>query len=278
MTGQLRFPCLISRHSRAVTSSSVIHKSTDPVRVLHVTDPHLFAEPDASLRGTNTRLTLQAVLDHISADSWRADLVALTGDLIQDDTRGAYSRVRDMLAMFDVPVHCVPGNHDVRSLMQEVLRPPRFRYCETMVLANWLIAGIDSCVEGKAGGKISKDELSRLAGILSATNAEHVLICLHHPPLPVGSRWLDSVGLENGLEFLEQLASSSKVRAAIFGHVHQAFDGEHAGIRIIGTPSTCRQFSMHSDDFSLDDNPPAYRRLELLSDGSIESKLIWVER
>lgn len=259
-----------------LASSSVIHKSTEPVRVLHVTDPHLFAEPDACLRGTNTRLTLQAVLDHISAEAWTADLVALTGDLIQDDTRGAYARVRNMLAMFDVPVHCVPGNHDVQSFMKEELRPPRFHYCSATVFGNWLIAGIDSCVEGKAGGRIGKDEQSRLADMLCATKAEHVLVCLHHPPLPVGSRWLDSVGLENGLEFLEHLASNSKVRAAIFGHVHQAFDDEYAGIRIIGTPSTCRQFSINSDDFSLDDNPPAYRRLELRPDGSIDGKLIWV--
>lgn len=243
---------------------------------MHVTDPHLFAEPDGSLRGTNTRLTLQAVLDHILAEAWPADLVALTGDLIQDDSRGAYVRIRDMMSVLDPPVYCVPGNHDIRSLMQEELRPPRFHYCASTILNNWLVAGIDSCIDGQAGGRVARDELTRLAGMLTSTRAEHVLICLHHPPLPVGSRWLDSVGLDNGTDFLEYLAASRKVRAAIFGHVHQEFDGEYAGIRIIGTPSTCRQFAMYSDDFSLDDSPPAYRRLELRSDGSIDSKLIRV--
>lgn len=244
---------------------------------MHVTDPHLFAEPDGSLRGTNTRLTLQSVLDHILAAAWPADLVALTGDLIQDDSRGAYVRIREMLSVLEPPVHCVPGNHDVRTLMQEELRPPRFHYCSSTTLKDWLVVGIDSCIDGQAGGRIDNGELTRLDGILRATPARHALVCLHHPPLPVGSRWLDSVGLDQGTEFLEFLAASGKVRAAIFGHVHQEFDGEFAGIRIVGTPSTCRQFARYSDDFSLDDDPPAYRRLELRADGSIDSTLIRVE-
>ncbi|MEQ9562050.1 MAG: phosphodiesterase, partial [Woeseiaceae bacterium] len=95
--------------------------------------------------------------------------------------------------------------------------------------------------------------------------------------LKVGSAWLDSVGLRNASEFLATIAASGKVRAAIFGHVHQAFDGEHAGIRIIGTPSTCRQFAVNSDAFALDGNPPAYRRLELYADGSIQNELVWLQ-
>jgi Icc protein len=62
----------------------------------------------------------------------------------------------------------------------------------------------------------------------------------------------------------------------LFGHVHQQYEGEHEGIRIIGTPSTCRQFKPGSDDFALDDEPPAYRRITLNSDGSINSELISV--
>ena len=70
--------------------------------------------------------------------------------------------------------------------------------------------------------------------------------------------------------------STGKVRAAIFGHVHQAFEGAHESIQIIGTPSTCRQFKLASDEFALDDNPPAYRRVSLHSDGSVNTELIWV--
>jgi len=92
----------------------------------------------------------------------------------------------------------------------------------------------------------------------------------------MNSRWLDSVGLRNADEFLDAISVSPKVRCALFGHVHQAFESSWANIRIIGTPSTCRQFKVGSDEFALDENPPAYRRISLASDGSIESELIWV--
>ncbi len=245
--------------------------------MLHVTDPHLFADSESSLRGTVTHSSLERVLQHIAASGWPADLVAMTGDLIQDDSRQAYDRFCDLMATLDLPVHCVPGNHDVRELMRDALSKEPFHYCASVHVKNWLITGIDSCVGGEAGGRIDDEEMDRLARTLADSRAEHVLICLHHPPLPVGSKWLDRVGLKNGEEFLRMIAQPGNVRAAIFGHVHQAFSEEYESIRIIGTPSTCRQFKVGSDEFALDDNPPAYRRLSLHADGRIENELVWLE-
>ena len=93
----------------------------------------------------------------------------------------------------------------------------------------------------------------------------------------MGSKWLDTVGLRNGAEFVERLRTLNRVRAAVFGHVHQELDEEHDGIRIIATPSTCRQFKPRADDFAVDDKPPAYRRLTLRGDGSIDTETIWVD-
>jgi hypothetical protein len=33
---------------------------------------------------------------------------------------------------------------------------------------------------------------------------------------------------------------------------------------------------MDSDEFAVDDNPPAYRRIELHDDGNHDNELIWV--
>lgn len=229
------------------------------------------------MRGTVTDASLRAVLAHIASSAWPADLVAVTGDLIQDDSRGAYDRFREHFTPMGLPVLCVPGNHDVRPMMKEALSAEPYRYCGAIERDDWLIAGIDSCIEDSAAGCVGDDELARLERLISGSAAKHVLVCLHHPPLPMGSKWLDSVGLMNDDRFLGVIAGQAKVRGAVFGHVHQAFDGMHGSIRIIGTPSTCRQFKKASDDFALDDNPPAYRRISLHSDGSIESELIWID-
>lgn len=253
-----------------------IHGSADPVRILHLTDPHLFADTAGDLRGTVTYDALRQVLAHYEANDWRADLVALTGDLIQDDSAGAYKHCRELLSSVGLPIHCVPGNHDVRSLMRGALPKPPFIYCGSAEVSNWLIVNIDSCSAGRAGGSVTEDELARMESIIASSNAEHVLVCLHHPPVPMGSAWLDTVGLDNGNELLKRMQTAGRVRLAIFGHVHQAYDAAHDGIRIIATPSTCRQFLPRSDDFALDDKPPAYRRITLQTSGEADTELIWV--
>ena len=236
----------------------------------------MFADSESSLRGTVTLSSLQDVLAHIGDAGWPADFVAMTGDLIQDDSREAYERFREVLSPLGLPIHCIPGNHDVRALMRDALTNPPFYYCDFVETGNWLITGIDSCISDSAAGQIAQAELARLESQLAETAADHVMICLHHPPLPVGSKWLDSVGLHNADEFLQLISQTGKVRAAIFGHVHQAFEAQHGPVKIIGTPSTCRQFAIGSDEFSVDDNPPAYRRISLFADGRVEHELIWL--
>lgn len=173
-------------------------------------------------------------------------------------------------------MHCVPGNHDVRALMQKVCCAPPFSYCAYEEIGNWLLVGLDSCISGEAGGIVSSEELDRLSDIVGGSDAGHVMVCLHHPPVAMGSTWLDTVGLKNGDAFLQRLHALGRVRLAVFGHVHQPYDAEYEGIRIVATPSTCRQFLPGSDEFAVDDRPPAYRRITLRHDGSNDAELIWL--
>lgn len=250
----------------------------ESIQVLHLTDPHLFADPSGELRGTVTADSLRRVLDHYQSGDWRAERVLITGDLIQDDSPEAYKRFRDALGPLNLRMHCVPGNHDVRELMIEACQRPPFSYCATEQVREWLLVGLDSCISGEAGGEVADDELARFDEVVAASSARHVMVFVHHPPIAVGSAWLDSVGMKNGEALLKRLQSANRVRLLVFGHVHQPYDAEHDGIQIIGTPSTCRQFASGSDDFAVDDRAPAYRRIILHSDGSVETELIWVER
>lgn len=247
------------------------------IRILHVTDPHLFADPDGSLRGTETQASLQRVLDHYRAGDWQADRAVITGDLIQDDSAEAYDRFRELLLPLKMRMHCVPGNHDVRELMRKICCVPPFSYCAYEEIGDWLLIGLDSCVSGDPGGLLTTEELERLSDTVSRSDANHVMVCLHHPPVEMGSTWLDSVGLRNGDEFLQCVQSLGKVRLAVFGHVHQPYDAARDGIRILATPSTCRQFLPGSEKFAVDDRPPAYRRITLKSDGSFDTELVWVD-
>lgn len=223
-----------------------------------------------------TYSSLCSVLDHYRDHDWRADLVVVTGDLIQDDSTGAYEHFCQLLEALHLPVYCVPGNHDIRALMRDALSEPPFYYCASVEAGDWLITGIDSCVSGMAGGHLTTDELARMDHEIAKSSAANVMVCLHHPPVDMGSKWLDSVGLDNGDEFIARVSASGKVRLAIFGHVHQPYDAEHGGVSIVATPSTCRQFAQSSDDFAVDDNPPAYRRISLYANGDYDHELVWL--
>ncbi len=224
-----------------------------------------------------TYSSLSAVLDHYRDSDFDADIAIVTGDLIQDDSAAAYGHFRDLLSGLGIPVHCIPGNHDIRALMRKALARPPFHYCEPVLAGGWLIVGIDSCVSGQAGGHIEDAEFARLDNAIADAAASHVMVCLHHPPVPMGSKWLDGVGLDNGDEFVQRMSASGKVRLAIFGHVHQPYDAVHDGVHIVGTSSTCRQFAQGSDEFAVDDKPPAYRRIALFADGRFEHELIWTD-
>jgi Icc protein len=76
---------------------------------------------------------------------------------------------------------------------------------------------------------------------------------------------------------LERLRTLRRVRALTFGHVHQEYDDDYEGIRILATPSTCRQFAPGSDEFAVDDRPPAYRRFELGPNGDLKTEVVWVD-
>lgn len=247
------------------------------MRVLHLTDPHLFADKGGELRGVNTYSSLANVLEHVASSDWQADHVACTGDLIQDDSPGAYEHFKNLLATLGLPVHCVPGNHDVRRLMQAALVNAPFHYCDSADLGSWLMIGLDSCVSGSAGGQVSNDELERMDRAIDASDARHVVVCLHHPPALMRSKWLDTVGLDNADQFLERVNAQDKVRLVLFGHVHQHYDQQHGNVRVLGTPSTCAQFKPRSDEFTLDTRGAAYRRLTLHPNGCFDNDLIWIE-
>ena len=221
--------------------------------------------------------SLSQVIAHVRDSGWQADCIALTGDLVQDDQSSSYEHFPDLLNDFDVPVLCVPGNHDNPADMREKLSAAPFHYCASLRLGAWQIVGLDSSVPEQAGGHVSSDEIARLKECIASEAADHVVVCLHHPPVLTNSAWLDSVGLANAADVVEELKAMPTVRAVLSGHVHQDVDIRLGGLRVISTPSTCSQFVPGADTFALDDRPPAYRRITLNDSGELESELVWID-
>ena len=126
-------------------------------------------------------------------------------------------------------------------------------------------------------GRVEPKELLRLESALQAFGDRPLLVCLHHPPLPVGSAWLDGVGLRNADELLAIIERYPTVRAVLGGHVHQAFERRHGHTLVLATPSTCAQFAPLTEHCVMDLKPPGYRWLELLPDGQVRTEVRWLQ-
>ena len=247
------------------------------VRLTHFTDPHLYAGEHESLRGVATLPALTAALGHARARDWPPDAVLVTGDLVQDDP-GGYPHFRRLFGALNLPVLCVPGNHDEPQAMRRELAGKPFVLDGFVDLGRWRIVLLDSCIPGAASGALSGETLAALQQALASADSRHCLVCLHHHPVPMASRWLDRVGLANAAEFLHIIDAHRNVRAIVWGHVHQNYDGLRKGVRLLATPSTCAQFLPQADDFAVDRRPPAYRTLELRADGSLLTEVVWIEQ
>jgi Icc protein len=141
-------------------------------------------------------------------------------------------------------------------------------------IAGWRVLMLNDWLAGSDGGRFSAAELEFLDSELAAAGPAPVLICLHHQPVPIGSPWMDAMGLDNGPEFLDIIDSYNNVCGVIWGHIHQEFNSERNGVPLLGTPSTCVQFKPGTDAYTVDPAAPGFRVLELLPGGKLDTRII----
>jgi len=253
------------------------HALRRPLRLVQISDLHFGAEPGDILdTRVNTDDTLRAVLDRIHYHERGLEGVVVTGDLAQDPVDAAYQRLLATLNRYRTPFYCLPGNHDDAGRMLGILNAGNVACPRLLLRHDWLLLMLDSSVPGSAHGELDPVELEFLDDVLSRHPAPHAMVFLHHHPLPVASPWIDAIGLRGGQRLLDILAGHDKVRGVVFGHVHQPVDRSYRGIRLLGTPATCVQFTPLRERLEIDSAPPAYRSLALHPDGGIETSLEYV--
>ncbi|MDT8427928.1 MAG: 3',5'-cyclic-AMP phosphodiesterase [Pseudomonadales bacterium] len=250
----------------------------NPVRLVQITDTHLFRDPSAELLSLNTQHSFECVLELIQAREPVIDAVLATGDIAQDASVEAYHRFISAMQHFDAPCYWIPGNHDRRPVMQTIPAAEK-AFQHRIELGNWQIIMLNTAVIGEVHGRLESNELQMLEACLGEVEGladRNSLICMHHNPVPGSSHWMDGIGLRNAEEFFSLIDRFSSVRGVVYGHIHQALDYTRNGVKYFCTPSTCIQFKQDVSDFTLDERNPAYRWLELQPDGQIESAVVRV--
>lgn len=258
------------------TPDSQLRTSTFPegtLRVLQLTDTHLYAEAAGTLLGVNTMDSFQRVISHFQRHHWPLDLLLATGDLVHDASPEGYATIGRVLASFGVPVFCLPGNHDDPATMRRHLRGEGVVTDTVIDHGAWRFVMLDSVIPGEEGGRLAPDQLAQLDEALGATDRP-TLVCMHHQPVNVGSAWIDTMAIENPEPLFDTIDRHQNARGILWGHVHQTFEAWHGKVRLMASPSTCVQFTPGSDAFQVDEEPPGFRLLALLPDGTIRSEVL----
>jgi len=244
------------------------------IKILQISDMHLFATIEQQLVGVNTEQSFLSVLDLAQQASWPPDLILLTGDLSQDGSSASYERLIKHLAVLNIPCYVLPGNHDTPEKLNDIFNTSPVLYQPFVHHQQWLFAFLDSETPNEEGGTLKEQEITRLREEIENNPDKHVLICLHHQLIPVGSEWLDSMTVANPNSLLQVIQVNPSVKGIIHGHVHQEFSGIVDHCPIYASPSTCFQFKPSSKEFAIDDAPPGYRWLRLSPQGQIETEVI----
>jgi Icc protein len=247
------------------------------LRFHQFTDTHLYAAATGAMRGQPTLPSFVSALQQAAGFPAPTALL-LTGDLVHDEPAG-YAHFHTLLDASPVPVHLIPGNHDDPAALAAGFATPFLLGGSHRYSAGdnrWLVVMLATHAAGRVDGELGPTALAELERTLVAAAGVNTLLVLHHPPVAVGSAWLDEIGLADAAAFWEVVDPHANVRGVLWGHAHQAFEGQRGSVRLMGTPSTCLQFLPGSADFALDTRGPGWRWLELHADGRIDSQVEWV--
>jgi Icc protein len=233
----------------------------EPFLLAQLTDFHVRAAPDGDQGADRLATVVEAVL----ALDPVPEAVVVTGDLTENGLAREYDRVGALLAPLPMPIHMLPGNHDDRDVMSAHF--PCGSGAEPWSYATRLgpvrLVACDTTVPGQDAGSLDAQRLGWLADELEREPGLPTLLAMHHPPISIGVRALDDVGLpapdRAALALL--LEEHPQVARVVTGHVHTAAVGRIGGCGVFTCPSTFRPAELNLGDarpIELAEGPPAY--------------------
>jgi 3',5'-cyclic-AMP phosphodiesterase len=222
--------------------------------IAQLSDIHLAVGADGEVddRSGPVRALRNAVSSLLALPE-RPDCLVLTGDLADNGLPAEYARLHALLSPLPMPVFPMPGNHDDRAVLRTVFSDhlavaaargdgdPQAPFQYAVEVDGVRLVCCDTIVPGKTRGQLDAERLDWLDATLAAAPDTPTVVATHHPPFPVGVRFLDKLALHDPAAFGAVLARHPQVERVISGHVHRASAGSIGGITATTCPSTYRQ-------------------------------------
>ncbi|MCH9672708.1 MAG: metallophosphoesterase [Gammaproteobacteria bacterium] len=248
-----------------------------------ITDTHIMAggqyQPASGAFELDTQHTLSAVVEAIERLDHAPDFVVIGGDLASPDIldreatlsaadyEPSYELLVRTLAPLSCPVHMILGNHDHRRAFKTVVRAERspddspYRY--SFGHQGYRFIFLDSHVSGQHAGRLDSAQCLWLKEELDAHVGVPTFVFVHHPPWSVDHPKLDTMGLEDGDAFIDQLRPYPDVKWVLCGHVHLDHHVQEGGLTLLSSASTCFQVDKLDPNAGALAGPPALRTVRI---------------
>jgi Icc protein len=250
-----------------------------PLRVVQISDTHLYADPEGELLGVRTRTGTEAVINHIRSEVGAFDLMVISGDLVHEEG-AAYEQLRELLGDWLPICRVIPGNHDKRGSLRDTFPESHSPLEEDVVfeekLGNWQLIGLDTLKAGHVEGEIKEPQWEWLEGLLAEHADSPTAIFMHHPAVLIGSGWLDQLGLLEPERFHQLMRDSPQVKLVSAGHVHQERTTTIGHAAAYTLPAASVQFAVETDEFAIGTESPGYRIINLEENGSFTTEVVRV--
>lgn len=180
----------------------------------------------------------------------KLDFVLFTGDLVHEGEKEDYDY------FFQIVKECLPdtkavfalGNHDRKQAFYESMgiqekTEPYFHAEEVKGLR---IVMLDSAVEGKEAGTISRQQEEQLKEVLRTSAKKGTILAWHHPVV-----WNNPMFAMEVSEAFREILRESDVRAVFCGHTHENSVDFLEGIPQITADSTAFGVEVSQGNFQM---------------------------
>lgn len=205
-------------------------------RLAQISDTHVRADDGGKAASQLKRAMAQA-------KDYGADIILLTGDLVNDAREDEYAVLAEAITDPPAPLFLMPGNHDDRGLIRRYF--PQHHYLPRegalhFTIENYpvRIVALDDIVPGETHGLLRRSGAEWLESALSVERGKPTLVALHHPPFLTHDLLFDKIGLLDAEEFANVIARHRQVLRVIAGHHHRIVIGQAAHAPVIVAPSS----------------------------------------
>ncbi len=203
--------------------------SDRPVLLVQLSDSHLFAEEDGKLLGMDTCDSLAKVIERVQAEQPQIDLILASGDLSQDGSAGLLPALSPTSArQLERADALVPRQSRRAASHAAGLRRQRSAANRSSDLGHWRIILLDSSIPGAVPGLSGRRPAAAAGAGPERSAANATIWCASTiTRCPSAAPGWSRSACATRTPCSPCWSAIRRLRALLWGHVHQEFD-QHA--------------------------------------------------